>query len=320
MPRRPPVGKLLLQLLVCCICITAVRSWPTDFEARKYDPDLFRANAVVQCNVMDYGAKGDGVTKDTVSIQTAIDDCAARAQLLALQNGLVNELVMASVIFPSNHHFLSGPLNLTSNLILNVSTEASILGSQTPADYTVIAPLPTYPMGRDSVPGPRYQPLIFGYKIENVSLTGGGLINGQGAMWWEIRKNKTLLHERPRLVECMFCNNLLMENITFSDPGFWTLHPYASNNVTIRNIAILNPIDSPNTDGIDPDSTSNVLIFNSVVAVGDDCIAIKSGIDEAGRAFGHPSEDILIEQLECVYSNGISIGSGMFRLHIVCVA
>jgi polygalacturonase len=65
---------------------------------------------------------------------------------------------------------------------------------------------------------------------------------------------------------------------------------------------------APNTDGIDPDSSKNVLIENCVIEVGDDAIAIKSGMDYAGRLFNRSSENIWIRN-SWFKSRHVSIGS-----------
>ena len=88
-----------------------------------------------------------------------------------------------------------------------------------------------------------------------------------------------------------------------------TLHPIFSNNILIENITI--NTDGPNTDGIDPDSCSNVIARNSYITTGDDCIAIKSGKNEDGRAVGIPTDNVLMENLILGYGHGISIGSEM---------
>lgn len=80
------------------------------------------------------------------------------------------------------------------------------------------------------------------------------------------------------------------------NPPFWAMHPYACDTLLFENITFEAPVTSPNTDGIDPDSCSNVVIRNfNVNHCGDDAVAIKSGKDSAGRAFGRPSYNILIE-------------------------
>jgi polygalacturonase len=82
------------------------------------------------------------------------------------------------------------------------------------------------------------------------------------------------------------------------DSPFWTLHPYDCKNVTIRNVTILAPVTgAPNTDGIDPDSCEDMVIEDCYISTGDDAIAIKSGWDQFGIAYGRPSTNILIRNL-----------------------
>ena len=71
------------------------------------------------------------------------------------------------------------------------------------------------------------------------------------------------------------------------------------------------PVYSRNTDCIDPDSSTNVVIRNCTLSGGDDQIAIKSGQDEAGRRFGKPSVNITVENIIVLHGDGISIGSEM---------
>lgn len=78
---------------------------------------------------------------------------------------------------------------------------------------------------------------------------------------------------------------------------FWNIHPVYCSNVVIRNVTILAPHDSPNTDGIDPDSSSNICIEDCYISTGDDAIAIKSGWDEYGIAYGRPSSDITVRRI-----------------------
>jgi polygalacturonase len=122
---------------------------------------------------------------------------------------------------------------------------------------------------------------------------GAGTIDGQGDAWWE---TEGLQYGRPRLIEPMYCRNFSMIGVTVVDPPFWAMHPYACDALLFENITYSAPPNSPNTDGIDPDSCSNVVIRNfSTLHCGDDAIAIKSGKDAQGRAFGMPSYNILIE-------------------------
>src|SRR5262249_14873072 len=82
--------------------------------------------------------------------------------------------------------------------------------------------------------------------------------------------------------------------------------------VVIHGVTIDNPEDSPNTDGIDPESSRNVHISDTHIGAGDDCIAIKSGRDAQGRRVGRPVENVAITNCTCVRGHGgVSIGREM---------
>jgi len=76
----------------------------------------------------------------------------------------------------------------------------------------------------------------------------------------------------------MWSTNVELRNITIINSPFWTVHPVYCENVIIDGITIINPSNVSNTDGIDPDSSINVMITNNYVSVGDDNIAVKSGL------------------------------------------
>jgi polygalacturonase len=108
------------------------------------------------------------------------------------------------------------------------------------------------------------------------------------------------------------CKNVLIEGVSFSNPPFWTIMPTFSDNVTIEGITIENPDYSPNTDGIDLSSCTNVHISNSHITVGDDCIVIKSGRDEDGREAARPTENLAITNCTMLKGHGgVVIGSEM---------
>ncbi len=90
----------------------------------------------------------------------------------------------------------------------------------------------------------------------------------------------------------------------------WTINPIRCNDVTIDNVSIWNPADSPNTDGIDPESCSNVRISNCHIDVGDDCIAIKSGTEDTKERV--PCENIAIANCTMIHGHGgVVLGSEM---------
>jgi hypothetical protein len=192
---------------------------------------------------------------------------------------------------------------------LHLSSEDSVLlsdSSMMMTDWPLVPALPSYDPGTDGV---RPAAFISGSGITNTTIRGPGVIDGQGADWWHA---EGLPHGRPRLIEPMFCSHFTMSGVTVRNPPFWAMHPYACDHVIFDNIVFSAPLDSPNTDGIDPDSCGHVLIKNlTVVGCGDDAIAIKSGKDEWGRAFNRPSHDIVVEGGFIGPSSGIDLGSEM---------
>eukprot|EP01120_Amphizonella_sp_Union-15-10_P002589 TRINITY_DN12900_c0_g1_i1.p1 TRINITY_DN12900_c0_g1~~TRINITY_DN12900_c0_g1_i1.p1 ORF type:complete len:421 (+),score=58.62 TRINITY_DN12900_c0_g1_i1:55-1263(+) len=245
------------------------------------------------CNVLDFGAKGDGLTDDTKALQKALDTC-------------INNVVQ----FPPGK-YLTLPLILHGNsLVFELQPGATILGSQNFEAWPTIPPLPSYGTGNE-LPGPRYAPLIQAQNLSSIAIRGGGTIDGQGQRWWLDHKQGKLNYTRPFLLEIIWSSNVSVEDIFLTNSPMWTLHPVYCQDVVIRNVTIKNPSDSPNTDGIDPDSSKNVLIENCTIDVGDDVIAIKSGLNEAGLKFGMPSENIVVRNCNFFHGHGASIGSEM---------
>nr|AFK48190.1 unknown [Lotus japonicus] len=264
-----------------------------------WTPPLLRP---VAFNLTDFGGVGDGVTLNTVAFERAV---SAISKLREKGGGQLN-------VPPGL--WLTAPFNLTSHMTLFLAQDAVILGIQDEKYWPLMPALPSYGYGREH-PGPRYGSLIHGQNLRDVVITGhNGTINGQGQSWWTKYREKLLNHTRGPLVQIMWSSDIVIANITLRDSPFWTLHPYDCKNVTIKNVTILAPVyHAPNTDGIDPDSCEDMLIEDCYISVGDDAIAIKSGWDQYGIAYGKPSKNIIIRNL-VVRSNvsaGISIGSEM---------
>lgn len=250
---------------------------------------LLAYGACTVCNVKDSGAVGDGIALDDAAFSKCFSECSS---------------IGDTIYVPSGTYLLS-PFNMTSNTALYLDHGSTLLAT---SDFdiwyatNVVAPLPSYEGGE------RMGPFIGGNYIENVTIYGHGAIDGQGSVWWNA---DSLPYGRGRLIEPMYCSNFSIIGVTVQNPPFWGVHPYACDNVLIENVTFYAPHDSPNTDGIDPDSCSNVVIRNLTASCGDDAIAIKSGRDALGRAFGRPSRDILIEGGHMGRSRGVNIGSEM---------
>jgi len=242
------------------------------------------------CDARKYGAKADGVTKDTKAIQAAVDDCTA-----AKGGGTVTL---------SGGTFLSAPIVLKDNVTLDIATGATLLGSPDHDDY------PQLQVFR----APGRQSLVSADHVKNIAITGGGVIDGNGQSWWtEARAtpNSGIVGAvvfRPRLVVFNYCQHIRMEGITVQNSPSWQIVPYYSDHIVIRNIRVLAPYPSPNTDAIDPFSSSNIVIDHVFADTGDDNIAIKSGeINSPGP--DSPSRNINITDCDFQHGHGLSIGS-----------
>ena len=247
------------------------------------------AAAAKVCNARTYGAKADGTTKDTKAIQAAIDACAsAGGGTVQLAGGT----------------FVSGPIVLKSNVTLDIAKGATLFGSPDHADYPA----------KSEFKAPGTQSLVSATNAENIAITGGGTIDGNGESWWaEARAHRGSgivgeIQFRPRLVVLDHCKHVKLEGVTIQNSPSWQVVPYYTDDMTIRNVRILAPQNSPNTDAIDPFSSSNMVIDHVYADVGDDNIAIKSGIINSPGP-DEPSKNITITDCEFMHGHGLSIGS-----------
>ncbi|XP_010911559.1 probable polygalacturonase [Elaeis guineensis] len=255
----------------------------------------------VVCSIEEFGGVGDGTTSNTDAFRRAVEHLKAFAD----EGG--------SQLTVPRGRWLTGSFNLTSNFTLYLEEGAIILGSQDPKEWPLIEPLPSYGRGRERL-GARYISLIHGDGLSDVVITGqNGSIDGQGRMWWELWWNRTLKHTRGHLLELMNSHNILISNLTFINSPFWTIHPVYCSNVVVKNVTILAPLNAPNTDGIDPDSSSNVCIEDCYIESGDDLVAIKSGWDQYGIAMAYPSSNIVVRRVSGTTPtcSGIGFGSEM---------
>jgi polygalacturonase len=242
------------------------------------------------CDARKFGAKADGVTKDTKAIQAAIDDC--------------NKAKGGGTVKLSSGTFLSAPIVLKDNVTLDVATGATLLGSPDHNDYPQLEVFRA--AGRQS--------LVSADHARNIAITGGGVIDGNGQSWWREAHSTPgsgivgVGVFRPRLVVFNYCQHIRMEGITVQNSPSWQIVPYYSDDIVIRNIRVLAPYPSPNTDAIDPFSSSNIVIDHVYADTGDDNIAIKSGeINSPGP--DSPSKNITITDCDFEHGHGLSIGS-----------
>lgn len=242
-------------------------------------------------SVKDYGATGDGSSLDGPAIQAAIDAAGASGG--------------GEVLLPPGG-YVSGSLVLRDGVALMLERGATLLGSRDPRDYPLIE------SRWEGMTRVGHGPLIGAYGARGVCVRGGGTIDGRGEEWWRLFREGSLRYPRPRLAYFDRCDGVALEGFEARNSPSWTIHPVRSHNVSIRGLSIVNPPDSPNTDGIDPDSCRSVRIADCLISVGDDCIAIKAGSEDEAAGCGAPCEDIVVTG--CVLERGhgaVVIGSEM---------
>ncbi|XP_077218988.1 pectin lyase-like superfamily protein [Tasmannia lanceolata] len=249
-------------------------------------------------SILEFGAVGDGKTLNTVAFQNAIFYLKSFADKGGAQ------------LYVPPGKWLTGSFNLTSHLTLFLERDAVILGSQESSQWPVAEPLPSYGRGIE-LPGGRHRSLINGYNLKDVVITGdNGTINGQGAVWWEWFNSHSLNYSRPHLVELQSSTDVVISNLTLLNSPAWNIHPVYCSNVHIQNVTVHAPSDSPYTNGIVPDSCSDLCIEDCCVSVGHDAISLKSGWDEYGTAYGRPTLNVQISRVNLQTSLGSALAFG----------
>lgn len=248
--------------------------------------------------ITDYGAAADDDKLDTAAFAAAIEACAKAG------GGVVD--VPAGT-------WLTGAIHLRSNVNLHLAEGAVLRFSDNPEHY-----LPVVFTRWAGFECYNYSPLIYARDCENIAVTGSGTIDGNGRPWWpwferQAETAEHMYHEqvlkgvppgervygtveaglRPQLISPINCRNVLLEDFTIAEPGpFWTIDLVYCDRVIARKLRILTE-GGPNTDGLNADSSTNVLIEHCYFNTGDDCIAIKSGMNEDGWRAGKPARNIV---------------------------
>jgi hypothetical protein len=300
-----------------------------------------RSRSTCDVTQAPFAAVGDGKHDDTVALRRALLHCDA-------------------VLLPRGKTFLTGPLNLTSHQSLVV--DGTLLASQNHTDYPLVAPLVSYGWSIDSNCRPlgdpshsagdvmvgmlNHQPVVGAFNATNITVTGAGVIDGQGQPWWETctkchykppvgdwpNANASCLEAgRPTLMQFTFVSGLRVHGesvnspLTLQNSPFWTLVPTYSQSIEISDLIITAPADViGNTDGIDISSSRDATIRNVLVSNSDDGIALNSGAMVFGMNLAIPTENVLVHNLTCpgraaataafLPSGG---GQGGFRIGIV---
>ncbi|CAI7862477.1 unnamed protein product, partial [Closterium sp. NIES-54] len=270
-------------------------------------------------SLASFNAVPDGITDNTAAFRVAISAVQSLVAAQSVAGGGDADVALGATLVVPRGTWLTGPFNLTSHMTLFLLQGAILLASPHMPDYPLVPQPATYGPGRELGPGPRHHSLILAYNVTDVLITGeNGTIDGNGRPWWEAMDRKSLHHMRPHVIEIQSSCHVAVSHLTLVNAPFWFIRPLYSSRLSFRHLTIACPSNVRQTDGIDPDSSTHVLIEDCHVSTGDDAVAIKSGWDHYGYNTypPAPSADITVRRVTVQVPPGsggvgLSIGSEM---------
>ncbi len=266
------------------------------------DTVAFRTLAESAClNVMDFGAKADGVADDTNALQSAVNVCPSGGRVLVPKGT-----------------YLMRPLVLKSDLTLHLQEGAVLLADPEEEHYPLLPGEPEDGVTGENIqvnswegtPALGRQSILSAYYAQNITVVGQGVIDGNASFdtWWKDVKARTIA--RPKLVFFNRCEHVTFHGILGRNSPAWNFHPFFCKDVGFYNIAVEAPADSHNTDGTDPESCDDVRYLGVRFSVGDDAIAIKSGKMYMGMKYKTPATRHLIRNCLMERAHGaLTLGS-----------
>jgi polygalacturonase len=259
-------------------------------------------------DVMAFGAVADGRTLTTAALQRALDACGKAG---------------GGVVLVPPGRYLTGALFLRNNMELHLSPGATLLASQRFDDFPAID-------GRwEGIERKTYASLLTGEQLDNVTIRGEGLLDGQGAPWWEafekahaLRIARGLPREAPeppesplrypcpRLINLIRCQRVTIEGVAMENAPSWNLHLIYCQDVSIQGVRMVG-LHAQEACGVVVDSCKRVRVAGCSIAAGSDCIGVKAGYNEDGRRVGLPCEDVIISDCHLYdsFASAIAVGS-----------
>jgi len=306
--------KIFLFLLVSLTSFAQNKNFPSN----KVDEIIKRiqlpAIPSFKIFVTKLGAKGDSISNAKPAFDKAMALCKKN-------NG-------GTIIVPKGIYILNGPIHFVSNVKLHLEDGAKIRFGSNPKDYPLVL------TSWEGTMLYNYSPMIYANNVENIAITGNGIIDGEAKNTWikwkplekkdqllsrEMNHKNTPINERifgeghylrPQLIQFVNSRYILIENVQIEDSPFWCIHLLKSKSITIRGVKY--NAHNNNNDGIDPEYSSDILIENILFDNADDNVAIKAGRDDEGRSNSNtPSENIVIRNCEFKGLHAIVIGSEM---------
>lgn len=297
-------------------------------------------------NVLDYGAKGNGKVLDTYAIQKAINDCPENG-MVYLPAGYV--FYSGALFLKSNMTFkvdgiIMGSIDPKDYPRWVTKWEGWRKTEQSASDWAnTTSGLPENHMPHSSlINAGKYDEGVWGmtgpYNVENLVICGDGQINANGfSLGFNEGPNATYKSEpwtsyeypvkdptsRGRAITIHNGNNIYVKDITAAYSPSWSVHTINCNNITFDNMDVITQGNGntgkgttvktcghiPNGDGIDPESCTNVNIFNVEFSTGDDAVAMKSGRNKEGNQYSKPNAYVRITDCISTWSLG-GFGTG----------
>jgi polygalacturonase len=252
------------------------------------------AHSWISVSVVQYGAVGDNAT-----------DCtsAFRAAFAAVNAAAGGEVVVPAGVFQT------GPFNISSNTCFTV--EGTVFGVSNASAFYPVATPPSY---TSSFPPWRHHPFVWVISdvqpTTNVTIRGSGVLNGGGPFWWTGKEAHA--DTRPHLLELHNVTGVEVTGVTLHNSPFWTFRPIYCTNVWIHDMRIEETYGAgDNTDGIDIDSSQNVVVERNHISCGDDHFTVLAGAGASGLAVGIPSRNVTIRDNVLGEGMGMSIGSSV---------
>lgn len=325
--------KDIIGLWICAVILLGIRTTQADQKSKPEPPvEIAPIKAPFEMPQLKRPSFPDKTfdIRDYGAVQCKWEDAEKRKSTKAIRKAITicNEAGGGKVIIPRGD-WLTGAIHLKSNVNLHIAEGAVVHFSNDLEDY-----LPIVHVRCAGVEAYNYSPLIYAPHVENIAITGRGTLHGHGRWWWSWARNndrgdrvvqtKVPLNERkygkgggleglrPTFIVPWKAKNILIEGITLEESPMWNVHPVYSENIIVRRITV-HSLESPNGDGIVPDSCKNVLIEYNHLETGDDAVVIKSGLNEDGLKIGIPSENIVVRNFTArdvrTGSGGIVFGS-----------
>lgn len=317
--------KYVEQLVVCILIVISVR------DVHASDTDIPAESKIVASIELPDIPDKDFAVEDFFSVSAYKNGLTPTQDLRPAILATIDAAAQAGggrVLIPDGKWNVLGPIHLKSNINLHLHKRSHLLFSDQPDDF-----LPVVKTRWEGTEMYGYSPLIYGYKVHDVAITGSGIIDGnensEFFSWHAQEKPDQLALRkmgingvpvaqrqfgkghllRPSLIQLVDAERVLLEEYEARNSPFWVNHLVYTQHATVRKLRVNS--HKANNDGVDVDSSSWVLIEDNIFRTGDDSIVVKSGRDRDGRDVGIPSEYIVIRNNDMGGEDGIALGSEM---------